>query len=236
MANNTRFRLYGQWVLGDLDIFVHNLSISYGYFYWLTRRYDRVPTLVKQRFTRAQWGREFANETLPHFLLRSIPELEKPQITAIHLETLGWIEVNVDVHALQGIDLCMGVWSNNQSQALEATQKIITELKEYTQAPREQRNGQGVLSNRDMLPAATQLVQKVAPVLGFTRHECNHILALTGNPLSSLRLIATLAKACQRLAMLQSNHRIELPGLQDRRAPHTFLHDTTYPNLSGRVA
>ena len=77
MLVTARFVLKGEWLLGDIDHFARGLSVAYAYFYWLVQPVPKIPEPIKKRFSTELRGREFTNETFPHFLHSKVPTEER---------------------------------------------------------------------------------------------------------------------------------------------------------------
>jgi hypothetical protein len=216
MLVTARFVLKGEWLLGDIDHFARGISVAYAYFYWLIQPVPHIPETIRKRFATELRGREFTNETFPHFLHSKVPTEDRAKILRMKFSTDGWIELSCVSEAMAAVEFVIGAWVSNHSKAGEMVEKIKENLRAFNHIGVEQRAALDQ-DTGDALKQAERLFNEAAPALGLTRKESIKILALTGNPISALRMLVTLSKACQRLASIKRSGRLDLPEL----AAHT---------------
>lgn len=211
MESNFRFEIQGDWDFGDLDALTSSFKLTYAYFYWLQQPIESIPSHLTTRITRYFWSGDYIGDKFAEDLYWHIPEHQRIRLKAIHYNSPGWIEIAACVPVLVALAFCVRAWIGTADKAVDLFAKIDKYFIDRKLRKIERKISLSEIGG-DAIDEARVLCFELGKLLGFEKKNVELMIDLTGNPISTLRLMVTLGKEARRVADLQSKGKLKLPS------------------------
>lgn len=205
-----RLELGGRWEIDDLEELVESLRTSYAYFYWTMLDPDNVDEATKTLIVRHFWSQRWQLEQTASELYRRIPQASRLQLVSIHYASPGWIELAGYVAAISGMALCASRWIKVVDESFQLYKRVREYFDKHKLNPPPQKFNLDDMPGKD-LDDARELCFAYGAELGFSKKKIEDMIHLTGNPISTLRLMTNLAVEARRLIKLQNAGKLQLP-------------------------
>jgi hypothetical protein len=206
-----RLELGGKWEIDELEELIEALRTSYAYYYWVTLDPASVDATTKHLIVRHFWSQRWQLEQTASELSRRIPEQSRLRLASMHYSSPGWIELAGYVGAISAMALCAGKWIKVVDEGFTLYKKIKQYFDDRKLNPPPQKFNLDNMPPSD-LDEARRLCFEYGKELGFPRKKIEDMIELTGNPISTLRLMTNLAVEARRLVKLQSAGKLQLPA------------------------
>lgn len=206
-----RFEMGGEWDIDDLESLSAALRLSYAYFYWITVDPEVMEPRVRSMFSRYFWSGEYIGDRFAQDLYYHIPAEYRLRIASIHYSSPGWLEVLGAIGVIQALAFCARAWIHNAEKVFD----LFTKINRYFE-DRKLRRIEKLVSLDDIRPEfideARALCFEFGKVLGLDEKQAIQMIELTGNPISTLRLMVALSNESKRLIELQKAGKLKVPN------------------------
>lgn len=209
-ARRFRLELGGKWEIDDLEELVEALRTSYAYFYWVTLNPDNVDDATKSLIVRHFWSQRWQLEQTANELYRRIPEPARLQLASMHYASPGWIELAGWVGAISAMALCAGKWIKVVDEGFTLYKKVREYFDKRKLNPPPPKFNLDDMAKSD-IDEARHLCFEYGKELGFSNKKIEDMITLTGNPISTLRLMTNLAVEARRIVKLENARKLRLP-------------------------
>lgn len=212
--NHFRLELGGKWQIDDLEELVESLRTTYAYFYWAMLPPDNVDEVTKTLIIRHFWSQKWQLEQTASELYRRIPEADRLDLHSIHYASPGWIDVTGAIAAITMMGVCASRWIKVVDDAFALFKKIrqFFDLKKLNPPP--PKFDLDAMSAKD-IDEARALCFDYGAALGIPKKKIQDMIDLTGNPISTLRLMTNLAVEAKRMVKLSAAGKLKLPRAVD---------------------
>jgi hypothetical protein len=210
-ARHFRLELGGQWEIDDLEELVESLRTSYAYFYWVMLEPSSVDNVTKHLIIRHFWSQRWQLEQTGGELYKRIPQLSRLQLASMHYASPGWIELSGYVAAISAMAVCAGKWVRVVDEGFTLYKKIQEYFDKRKLNPPPPKFNLDEMAASD-IDEARLLCFEYGKELGFSKKKIEDMIELTGNPISTLRLMANLAVEARRMVKLENAGKLRLPG------------------------
>lgn len=206
-----RLEMGGEWDIDDLESISASLRLSYGYFYWVTQDPEKMESAVRTRFERYFWSGERVGPEFAVELYGRIPAEERLRLVSIHYSSPGWLVVAGVAVATRLLAACVSAWAKAGQDVVDLFERIdrFFEERKLRKIPR--RVDVGATIQAKDLDDARKLCDELAPKLGFSQRDVDKLIDLTGNPISSLRLMVALSNESRRMLEMEEHGKLKLP-------------------------
>ena len=180
------------------------------YFYWLQKPPESVPPDLSSRFSRYFWSGEYIGDKFVEDLYWHIPEVDRIRLKSLHYNSPGWIEIAASVPVLAALAYCVRAWIATGDKAFD----LFAKIDKYFIDRKLRRIGKTISLTEiggDAVDEARALCFELGKLLGLEKKNVESMITLTGNPISTLRLMVTLGREARRVATLQSKGKLTLP-------------------------
>jgi len=212
-AKKFRLELGGKWEIDDLEELVESLRTSYAYFYWVTLEPGNVDETTKTLIVRHFWSQRWQLEQTASELYRRIPQPARLQLASMHYASPGWIELAGWVGAISAMALCAGKWVKVVDEGFTLYKKVREYFDKRKLNPPPPKFNLDEMAASD-IDEARYLCFEYGRELGFSQKKIEDMITLTGNPISTLRLMTNLAVEARRMVKLESAGKLRLPRQQ----------------------
>jgi len=209
-----RLELGGTWEIDDLEELVESLRTSYAYFYWVMFDPDNVDAATRTLIVRHFWSQRWQLEQTASELYRRIPDASRLQLHSIHYASPGWIDVVGYVGAIAMMATCASKWIKAADEGFALFKKIRKYFDDRKLNPPPLKFNLDEMSVKDIDDART-LCFDYGKELGFSEKKIEQMIELTGNPISTLRLLTNLAVEARRMVKLDRAGKLKLPKPSD---------------------
>ena len=205
-----RFEMNGEWDLGDLGHLTGSLKLTYAYFYWISVAPERMPAQLKTLFARYFWSGQYIGDRFAEQLYWEIPNHDRVRLKSIEYHSPGWMEIAGAAGALTSIAVAVRTWAD----AFEKVLDLMTRIGKFFD-DRKLRSIPNKLSLDKIggrtVDDARRLCFEIGRLLGFEQARIEEMIELTGNPISTLRLLVSLANEARRIDDLAKAKKLTLP-------------------------
>ena len=210
--NGKRYRVEigGRWEIDDLEELVEAFRTSYAYFYWVSLDPANVDDATKHLIVRHFWSQRWELDKTASELYRRIPQASRLQLASMHYASPGWIEFAGWVAAISALALCASRWVKVADEGFKLYKVIQEYFDKRKLSPPPKNLKLDDFSAKD-IDEARSLCFEYGKELGFSRKKVEDMIELTGNPISTLRLMTNLAVEARRILRLQSAGKLVLP-------------------------
>jgi len=200
----------GQWDIDDLTQFGESFRETYAYFYFVHPDTKKDRDRIRLLFTRYFWSGEYKGSAFAKYLYYNIPDESRLQIASIRYASPGAMELMGYVAALLMIAKCTSMWAKAGTDVLELLERI-GEFFKKKKLDRPMRNF-NLDDIRGMdIDTARGLLGEMGKYLGFSQKQVEHLVDLTGNPISALRLMVALANESKKVSEMIEHGKLKLP-------------------------
>ncbi|MCA3217679.1 MAG: hypothetical protein ING59_03795 [Burkholderiales bacterium] len=215
-SNNRRFRLElgGQWEITDFESLIEALRISYSYFYWVAVPMEQVGETTKRLLEQHFWSGRYESVRTAENLYSRIPEQYRLRVASLHYASPGWIELTGWICAISLMAGCAAAWLRTGDKAFDLLVKIDKYFKDRKLSPPPKVINLNEFTGADV-DLARALCFEFGEKLGLPKTEIEHMIAMTGNPISTLRFLTNLSMEAKRLVKLQEHQKLSLPPSSD---------------------
>lgn len=210
MAGSIRFEMGGEWDIDDLGSLSGSLRLTYAYFYWLYQAPDSIEPRVRSMFARYFWSGEYIGDRFSQDLYYHIPTEHRLRLGSIHYSSPGWLELVGSLPVLVGLAFCARAWIGTADKALD----LFTKIDKFF----EERKLRKIAKSFNLTQISPQAIDEAhglcfdfGAFLGFDNRQIESMIELTGNPISTLRLLVSLSKESRRMAELETRGKLKLP-------------------------
>jgi superfamily I DNA/RNA helicase len=229
MVNVVDYKVFidGAWDIDDLSTFSEAFKETYAYFYWIHPS-TLVDDSTRSRFQRYFWSADFVGRQFAQDLYYRIPVADRLNLKSIQYASPGLIEFAGGAGALALIAHSARAFVKLGSEFLDLLEKVRKFFRESRlERPPKRIDGDSVTSAK--IEAATGLAFELGILLGMSNYEIEHLINLTGSPISTLKLLVSLATESGKLSTLEEHGKIRLSEL-----PLVTLGQTGRPNNRGQ--
>ena len=213
-----RLELGGKWDIEDLEELVEALRTSYAYFYWVMLDPDNVTEATRTLIIRHFWSQRWQVEQTASELYRRIPEQSRLELYSIHKASPGWIEVSGYVGAITMMAACASKWVKVTDEAFTLFKKVRQYFDDRKLNPPPAKFDLDNMPGID-IDEARHLCFQYGDALGFSKKKIEDMIKLTGNPISTLRLLTNLAVEAKRMVKLANAGKLKLPKPIEEHKP-----------------
>lgn len=213
-AKRYRIEIGGRWEVTDLEELVESFRTSYAYFYWVSLEPSNVDEATRNLIFRHFWSQRWELEKTAGELYRRIPSESRLQLASMHYSSPGWIEFAGWVAAISALALCAGRWIKVADEGFALYKRIQEYFDKRKLSPPPKILRLDDFAAKD-IDEARALCFEYGRELGFSRKKVEDMIELTGNPISTLRLMTNLAVEARRIIKLQNAGKLLLPKPRD---------------------
>jgi len=201
----------GAWDIDDLSTFSEAFKETYAYFYWIHPS-TLVDDSTRSRFQRYFWSADFVGRQFAQDLYFRIPVSDRLNLKQIRIASPGIIEFAGGAGALALIAHSARAFVKLGSEFFDLLEKVRKFFRENRlERPPKRIDGDTIKSAH--IEAATILASKLGASLGLSEFEIEHLINMTGSPISALKLLVSLATEAGKLSTLEQHGKIQLPEL-----------------------
>jgi hypothetical protein len=208
----TKVKIYvdGEWDIDDLFYFVETFRDGYSLFYHLASP-ENMDLATRDRFRTEFWSGSFAiSSAFIDRLHNRLPKERQLRVVEIKYASPGWFTFAGVLVALRALVGVLRVWVKFADEAFELYKKID----DWFEAKKLKRVANNF--NAEQFPSssvneATDLCYEFGDLMGLDRRFIENTIDVTGNPISALRLLASLAKEARRIDTLVAQGKLRLP-------------------------
>ena len=213
---DVRIRVDGSWDISDLLSLSESLAESYGLFYPLVAEDDEVIDRLHGELRKKFWSGDTDTRHFGRVLYRQIPKEESLRLKSFSYSSPGSLEI-------AGILSCLWLLAKIAQGWLKAGDELLSlwvrvekyfEHRKSLKRPRRETKVDADLA--DSVDEARSLCFEVGEKLGFDPISCEHLISITGNPISALKYLAVAGAEGRKLAELQKQGLLELPESGER--------------------
>lgn len=209
-SNHFRLELGGRWEIDDLEELVESLRTTYAYFYWAMLDPSHVDEVTKTLIIRHFWSQRWQLEQTASELYRRIPQDARLELHSIHYASPGWIEVTGFVTAITAMGFCASRWIKVVDEGFTLFQKVKKYFDDRKLNPPPPKFDLDNMPGSD-IDEARFLCFEYGEAMGLTKKKITEMIELTGNPISTLRLLTNLAVEARRMVKLDNKGKLKLP-------------------------
>lgn len=209
-----RLELGGKWEIDDLEELVESLRTSYAYFYWVMLDPSSVDEATRTLIVRHFWSQRWQLEQTASELYRRIPNASRLQLFSMHYASPGWIELTGYVTAMAAMAMAASKWVKVVDESFTLYKKIRKYFDDRKLNPPPPKFDLDAMPAED-IDEARHLCFEYGAAMGFSRKRVSDMIDLTGNPISTLRLMTNLAVEAKRLVKLENAGKLRLPKPKD---------------------
>jgi hypothetical protein len=207
---NLRFEMDGEWDLGDLNALASTLKITYAYFYWSGVSKEAMPQEVVSLISRYFWSGEYIGERFAERLYWNIPESDRTRLKSIEYHSPGWIEIAAASGlALNGLAIAAKNWIETGEKALDFIERVRDFFRKRNLEKIERRFSLGSIDGAS-LDVARAMCFEAGRMLELPDTQVENIIEITGNPISALRMLMTMAGTARNTGDLASKGKLKL--------------------------
>lgn len=209
---NKKFRLDlgGEWEITDFETLIETLRVSYSYFYWVAVPLERIGDSTRALLEKHFWSGRYESLKTAENLYNRIPEADRLRVASLHYSSPGWIELAGWIGAISLMAGCAKAWLKVGSDGFDLFEKIDKYFRDRKLSPPPKVLDLDNFRGEDV-DLARSLCFEFGEKLGLQRSEIEHMIAMTGNPISTLRFLTNLSLEAKHLIRLQERQKLSLP-------------------------
>ena len=210
-----RIEVDGEWDISDLRDLAESLSDTYGLFYPVISTDEETTPRLHNQIRRQFWSGDTDSRYIGRHLYNSIPKKESLRLKSFHYSSPGAFEIMGVVACLLMMSRVARSWILTASGFIDCWEKVerfFNRRKNLKRPKRKLALDDEMAFNSD---EARVLVFEIGPKLGFDALSCERLIAIVGNPISTLKFLVAIGREGRKLADLQSNGLLELPAPPD---------------------
>lgn len=205
-----KIHVRGDWDIEDLFYFVETFRDGYSLFYYLTNP-SQMDLAIRDRFRSEFWSGSFLiSSSFTASLHNRLPKDQQLNIKEIRYASPGWftfLGATVALRALVGI---LRAWVKFADEAFELYKKI-DDFFEQKKLKKIAHNFEASRFPSSTINEATDLCHEFGVLMGLDPKFIEDSIDITGNPISALRMLASLAKEARRIDTLVTDGKLQLP-------------------------
>lgn len=205
-----RIELGGDWDITDLENLVESIRISYSYFYWISVPPDHIEAATRTLIIRHFWSQKWQLSKTAEELYRRMPTEYRMKLVSIHYASPGWIELAGYIGAISLMAGCASRWVKALGEGFDLFTKIQKYFDDRKLSPPPDRLDLDNFSPKD-IEEARHLCFELGGKLDLTKERVESMIELTGNPISTLRLMVNLSNEARRIVRLEEAGKLKLP-------------------------
>ena len=216
-SSHFRLELGGKWEIDDLEELVESLRTSYAYLYWVMLDPENVDSVTKTLIVRHFWSQRWQLEQTASELYRRIPVEARLQLYSIHYASPGWLDVVGFIGAISMMAGCASKWIKAADEGFALFKKVRKYFDDRKLNPPPPKFDLDNMPGSD-IDEARALCFEYGKELGFSKKRIEKMIELTGNPISTLRLLTNLAVEARRMVKLENAGKLKLPKPAPKKA------------------
>ncbi len=209
-GNHFRLELGGKWEIDDLEELVESLRTTYAYFYWAMLDPANVDEVTKTLIVRHFWSQRWQLEQTASELYHRIPHDARLELHSIHYASPGWIDVTGCFAAISAMAFCASRWIKVADEGFALFRKVKKYFDDRKLNPPPPKFDLDNMPGKD-IDEARALCFEYGEAMGLPKKKIAEMIDLTGNPISTLRLLTNLAVEARRMVKLDSKGKLKLP-------------------------
>jgi hypothetical protein len=198
----------GDWTLKDLYQFPHTYYQVYSFVYSLRMQPSDIDEERREiTFAALPWRGGYSAVNFYNYLETNIPPKDRPALVSMRYGSAGWIELS----AVVGVALAIRLFVTNFVRAASQLHSLYNEIYRGLQERKLLRievKRRGLALEHEELKFVQDSARTLSQLMGF--QNVDQINQLTGNPLSTLKIILSFYRRIRTLADYERNGKARL--------------------------
>lgn len=207
-----RISVDGDWDISDLLEFSEAFADTYGLFYPILTTDEETAARLHDQLRKHFWSGDMESRYIGRKLYKQIPKSESLRLKSFHYSSPGALELVGVLSAILMMSKVAQSWIKTSDQLLALWVKIETYFVKRGKLKRPRVKTEIDETTPKDLEEATILVFEIGPMLGFDLLSCERLIAILGNPVSTLKFLVAVGREGHKLADLQKKELLHLPS------------------------
>lgn len=211
-----KIKVDGFWDIDDLLKLSESMAESYGYFYALAVTDQEIARELHNLVQKKFWTGDLETHRFGKFLYEKIPHSQGLKVKSLVYHSPGDFTLTGILDVLVLIAKTVKNFAeaaSNVTSTLEKIDAFFQKRKNYIKPKKKI-----PLDNdaENSLEEARLIVFELGELFGFDYTTCETVIAISGNPISAVKLLTAIARETRKLSNMQSDGLLELPYLEGR--------------------